>query len=164
MPTVPKAIIIMGSSSDREFAERIRSYLTDLGIAVDMRVASAHKSAHHLLDLLGEYEAERGPRVYIAVAGRSNALGGLVDASVAAPVITCPPYSDRFAGADVYSSLRMPSGVAPMVVLEPENAALAAAKILGLCDPAAQETVQNLHRDYEARIIEDDRRIRGSQV
>ena len=45
-------------------------------------------------------------------------------------MIACPPYSDRFAGADLYSSLRMPSGVAPAVVLEPAGAALLAAKIL----------------------------------
>jgi len=40
-------------------------------------------------------------------------------AAVTAPVVTCPPYSDRFGGADVFSSLRMPSNVAPALVLDP---------------------------------------------
>jgi len=154
-----KVIIIMGSSSDREHADKIRSHLTEWGIAVEMRVASAHKSARHLLDLLQSYEAAGGPRVYIAIAGRSNALGGMVDANVSAPVITCPPYSDRFAGADLYSSLRMPSGVSPMVVLEPENAALAAAKIIGLVEPAVQQVVQNLQQLQKTRIMEDDKKL-----
>lgn len=157
-----RVIIIMGSASDRDHAERIRSPLASWGVEVEMRVASAHKSARHLLEMLAGYEEQGGNRVYIAVAGRSNALGGLVDASVSAPVITCPPVSDSFGGADIYSSLRMPGGVAPLVVLEPANAALAAAKILGLGQASLAETVRKEQRESENRIIEDDRRLRAS--
>lgn len=156
------AIIIMGSASDREHAERIRAPLAAWGVTVEVRVASAHKSAAHLLSLLREYEAAGGPRVYITVAGRSNALGGLVDASVTAPVITCPPYSEAFAGADVISSLRMPGGVAPLLVLDPANAALAAAKILGLSEVALAEIVRRQHDESENRILADDRASRDS--
>ena len=77
--------------------------------------------------------------MFVTVAGRSNALSGFFDPQVTSPVIACPPPSDAFGGADLWSSLRMPSGVAPLVVLEPANAALAAAKILGLADPAVGE-------------------------
>ena len=80
--------------------------------------------------------------MYTTIAGRSNALGGLVDATVTAPVITCPPYSEAFGGSDVFSSLRMPGGVAPLLILEPANAALAAAKILGLSDPRLADLVR----------------------
>ncbi|NPV07298.1 MAG: AIR carboxylase family protein [Anaerolineae bacterium] len=152
----------MGSASDRDHAERIRAPLVSWGVEVEMRVASAHKSVRHLLEVLARYEEQGGNRVYITVAGRSNALGGLVDASVSAPVITCPPVSDSFGGADIYSSLRMPGGVAPLVVLEPGNAALAAAKILGLGQASLAETVRKEQRENENRIIEDDRRLRGS--
>ena len=124
--------IIMGSRSDLPFAERIVAALGELGLPAELRVASAHKSVQHLLEMLAAYEADERPKVYITVAGRSNALSGLVDANVTAPVIACPPYSEKFAGLDVLSSLRMPSGVAPAVVLEPEAAALLAAKMLGL--------------------------------
>ena len=82
-------------------------------------------------------------RVYITIAGRSNALSGMVDANVSAPVISCPPYSDKFGGADVFSSLRMPSGVAPMTVLEPTGAALAAAKVLAIGNPSLREKIVN---------------------
>ncbi|NLT41752.1 MAG: AIR carboxylase family protein [Anaerolineae bacterium] len=154
-----RVIIIMGSGSDREHAERIRKPLVDWGVPVEVRVASAHKSAAHLLAILSSYEAQGGSRVYIAIAGRSNALGGLVDASVTAPVITCPPYSDAFAGADVFSSLRMPGGVAPLLVLDPANAALAAAKILSLGDEALAEVVRQQHSAAEERILADDQSL-----
>jgi 5-(carboxyamino)imidazole ribonucleotide mutase/phosphoribosylaminoimidazole-succinocarboxamide synthase len=97
--------------------------------------------------------------VYITVAGRSNALSGFTDGAVSAPVIACPPASDAFGGADVYSSLRMPSGVAPAVVLEPANAALLAAKILGLSDPEILEAVKNFQRQQATKIIQDDRNL-----
>jgi len=154
-----RVIIIMGSGSDQEHAERIRKPLSDWGVPVEVRVASAHKSAAHLLAILASYEAQGEPRVYITIAGRSNALSGLVDASVAAPVIACPPYSDAFGGADVYSSLRMPGGVAPLLILEPANAALAAAKILGLGDESLAEVVRQQHRAAEERILADDQAL-----
>lgn len=149
-------IIIMGSPADRDFAEQIGAALDGFGIAWTTRVASAHKTPRYLLDRLAEYEATGEPKVYITVAGRSNALSGMVDAAVTAPVIACPPYSDKFSGADLYSSLRTPSGVAPAVVLEPANAALLAAKILGLMDPAMQQRVAIAQGHQRDRLIEAD--------
>jgi 5-(carboxyamino)imidazole ribonucleotide mutase/phosphoribosylaminoimidazole-succinocarboxamide synthase len=95
------------------------------------------------------------------VAGRSNALSGLVDGAVAAPVIACPPYSDRFGGSDIFSSLRMPSGIAPAVVLEPSGAALLAAKILSLADPALRQGVLQTQKAARATIIADDQALQA---
>jgi phosphoribosylaminoimidazole carboxylase PurE protein len=100
--------------------------------------------------------------VYVTIAGRSNALSGLVDANVTAPVIACPPASDAFGGADLYSSLRMPGGVAPAVVLEPEGAALLAAKILALADPALRDRIARSQSAATERIISDDRDIQSN--
>jgi 5-(carboxyamino)imidazole ribonucleotide mutase len=94
--------------------------------------------------------------VYITVAGRSNALSGFVDAAVSAPVIACPPPSEAFGGADIFSSLRMPSGVAPALVLEPANAALLAAKILGLCDPVVRQRLQAFQQQQVQKVLDDD--------
>ncbi|NOZ05213.1 MAG: AIR carboxylase family protein, partial [Chloroflexi bacterium] len=109
----------MGSVSDREHGEQIAVALGAFDVPCELRVASAHKSVRHLLDMLAAYEADPRRKVYVTVAGRSNALSGLVDANVTAPVIACPPLSPAWATVDVFSSLRMPSGVAPAVVLEP---------------------------------------------
>jgi phosphoribosylaminoimidazole carboxylase PurE protein len=106
--------------------------------------------------MLRHYEADPRPKVYVTVAGRSNALSGFVDAAVSAPVIACPPPSEAFAGGDIFSSLRMPSGVAPGVVLDPANAALLAAKILGLVDPGVRQKVAAAQAELAARILEDD--------
>ena len=106
--------IIMGSKADLPQGKAIAEGLSAFGIASELRVASAHKAAHYLLDLLAAYETDPRSKVYITVAGRSNALSGLVDANVRAPVIACPPYSERFGGVDLFSSLRMPSGIAPI--------------------------------------------------
>ncbi len=154
--------IIMGSRSDLDHAQAIVEELETFGITSEVRVASAHKAARYLLELLAEYEADPRPKVYITVAGRSNALSGLVDANVTAPVIACPPYSDRFGGADVFSSLRMPSGVAPAVVLDPKGAALLAAKILSLTEPALKERVSLSQEAAAQQIITDDQEIRQS--
>jgi phosphoribosylaminoimidazole carboxylase PurE protein len=152
--------IIMGSRADLEHAQVIAAELKALGIASELRVASAHKAARYLLDLLAGYEADSRPKVYITIAGRSNALSGMVDANVAAPVIACPPYSDRFGGADLFSSLRMPSGVAPAVVLEPKGAALLAAKILALTDSTLCERIIQTQQKATEQIVSDDEALR----
>lgn len=151
-----RVVIVMGSPSDADFSRRITGALDDLGIAWETRIASAHKVPEYVLDLLAEYEADSSPKVYITVAGRSNALSGLVDAQVRAPVIACPPYSDKFAGGDIFSSLRMPSGVAPAVVLEPESAALLAAKMLGLAEPRLRAAVRDLQARHAQRLLDAD--------
>ncbi len=155
-PLVP---IIMGSKSDLAHGTKIADALAGLGVDSEIRVASAHKAATYLLDLLAAYEGDGRPKVYVTVAGRSNALSGLVDGNVAAPVIACPPYSDRFGGADIFSSLRMPSGIAPAVVLDPGGAALAAAKMLGIADQDVREAVTEAQQAWTNTIISDDQEI-----
>jgi len=153
-------VIVMGSKSDLKHARQIQVALAEFDLPSELRVASAHKSAGYLLRLLAEYESRR-PLVYIAVAGRSNALGGLIDANTAHPVINCPPYSDKFGGADIFSSLRMPSGVACLSVLEPRAAALAAVKIFALQDPALAHRVRNYQKSLETTIMQDDEEVRN---
>ncbi len=128
----PSVILILGSPADRAWAGRIQESLVGFGVEPEVRIASAHKTPDYLLQLLRTWEARARPHVYVTVAGRSNALSAFVDAQVVSPVIACPPPSEAFGGMDIISSLRMPHGVAPLVVLDPENAALAAVKILAL--------------------------------
>ncbi len=150
----------MASKSDLDQGRAVATALTDFGVESEIRVASAHKAAAYVLDLLAAYEANPRPKVYVTIAGRSNALSGLVDGNVASPVIACPPYSDRFGGADVFSSLRMPSGIAPAVVLDPGGAALLAAKVLGLGDEAVRAAVDAAQARSTQTIIDDDQIVR----
>ena len=153
MPLVP---ILMGSKSDQKHAHTIVAALEKFGVEAQIRVASAHKTPAYLLQVLLEYEADSRQKVYVTIAGRSNALSGMVDAQVSSPVIACPPPSDAFGGADIFSSLRMPSGVAPAVILDPEGAALFAAKIFALTDPIIREKIAALQKANSDRLLGDD--------
>jgi 5-(carboxyamino)imidazole ribonucleotide mutase len=155
----PIVIILMGSKADLEHCNKISDACKQLGLETVLHIASAHKTAEHTLAILRKYEADPRPKVYITVAGRSNALSGFTDGAVSAPVIACPPMSESFGGADIYSSLRMPSGIAPAVVLEPVNAALLAAKILGLVDAEVREQVKASRKRAAEKIIDDDASI-----
>ncbi len=156
----PLVVILMGSKADIDHCTKISDACKGFGLEVILRIASAHKTPEHALSILNEYEADERPKVYITVAGRSNALSGFTDGSVSAPVIACPPPSDSFGGADVYSSLRMPSGIAPAVVLEPFNAALLAAKIFGVANAEVREQVKESQRRAAEKIIADDASVR----
>jgi len=147
----------MGSKADEAHCQKIAEAARGFGIEVVVRIGSAHKTPEHVADLLRAYEADPRPKVYITVAGRSNALSGFTDGSVSAPVIACPPPSDSFGGGDIFSSLRMPSGIAPAVVLDPANAALLAAKILSLGDGDVKAKVAEFRKRQADQIITDDK-------
>ena len=152
----PIVIIIMGSIKDKEHAEKIRQQLDEFGVESHLRVASAHKTSSYLLRLMEDYESMFRPKVYITIAGRSNGLSGVVDGLTLSPTIACPPYSDSFAGADIFSSLRMPLGISPAVVLEPKNAALLAVRILSLTDATLKEKVVNYMLKQQKAVLEAD--------
>jgi 5-(carboxyamino)imidazole ribonucleotide mutase len=137
-----KVIVIMGSEKDLDFCREIAKYIELLGTEYEFRVASAHKTPEQLLAILKEFEKEQV--VFVTVAGRSNALSAFVDANTSKPVIACPPYSEKFGGADIYSSLRVPSGIGSTMTIEPEGAAIAAVKILALEDRELEKRVKDL--------------------
>jgi phosphoribosylaminoimidazole carboxylase PurE protein len=149
----------MGSKGDLGHSDRIAAVLREFGVDVDRRIASAHKVPRKLLDVIAEYDSRDEPLVYVAVAGRSNALSGVLDWATLRPVITCPPPAESYAGADLWSSLRMPSGIATPTILEPEAAALLAVKILSLADPDLRERLAAYRADMAARLEADDRTL-----
>jgi len=152
-------IIIMGSKGDLAHAQAITKTLNTLEIGYEMRVCSAHKATQRLLEILHEYE-QTGPLVYITIAGRSNALSAVVDANTRYPVIACPPYSDRFGGMDILSSLRLPSGIASPTILEPEGAALLAAKILALSDTQLEQRLSAYKQRLTAELAQADAEVK----
>jgi len=156
-----KVVIIMGSKADLEWAKQISSVLKSFEIETISRIASAHKVPLKCYNLIKEYEKENV--VFITIAGMSNALSGFTDAQTHCPVIACPPYSDKFGGADLFSSIRMPSGVAPLTVLSPENAALAAAKILGLSNQNLQKRIVEYQDKKRNELEEADNNLVNEQ-
>ncbi len=155
----PLVVILAGSKADEAHYQLIAQTAAEFDLDVIIRIGSAHKTPEHALSILKQYEDDPRAKVYITVAGRSNALSGFVDGSVIAPVIACPPLGDHFASVDVFSSLRMPSGVAPAVVLEPKNAAFLAARILGLNDEKVRNKVKEFQNKQRQQILEADKQI-----
>ncbi|XP_049443364.1 multifunctional protein ADE2 isoform X2 [Epinephelus fuscoguttatus] len=129
-----RVVVLMGSTSDMAHCEKIKKACTSYGIPCILRVTSAHKGPDETLRIKAEYEGDGVPTVFVAVAGRSNGLGPVMSGNTAYPVINCPPLTPDWGAQDVWSSLRMPSGLGCSTILSPEAAAQFAAQIFGLTD------------------------------
>ena len=89
--------IIMGSKSDRKIAEKAEKILDEFGIAYETRVASAHRTPHHTVDIVQNAPSH----VFIAIAGLAAHLPGVVAAHTLKPVIAVPTshgYGANFGG------------------------------------------------------------------
>jgi 5-(carboxyamino)imidazole ribonucleotide mutase len=150
-----KIVVLMGSPRDLSFASRIKAFLKEEKIPVTCiyNVASAHRTPQKLLKDLQENE-DSGNLVYITVAGLSDALSGVVAGYTKYPVIACPPDSERYGSAKVFSSTAMPRGISVAYVAKPENAALVAVKILALVNPALNESLNRFKERMEKSVYE----------
>ncbi len=121
--------VICGSASDTPVAEKVFAILQEHGVSYDHQVISAHRDP----DRLDGYVKESDARVFIAIAGLSAALPGVVASKTGRPVIGVP-VSGKLMGLDALLSIvQMPKGVpvACVGVDSGENAALLAVRILG---------------------------------
>jgi phosphoribosylaminoimidazole carboxylase PurE protein len=123
--------MVMGSKADLPHAEKIKSFLEKYELTIELRVLSAHKNGERITEIADALNHCIEPAVVIAIAGRSNGLGGALAANLSIPVINCPPFKDN---ADIMmninSSLMMPSNTPALTVIHPDNAALAAVRAL----------------------------------
>ena len=125
--------IIMGSASDIPHAEKMKAIVEKYDIPCDLRIMSAHKNGEAILDVAEEYNHALEAVAVIAVAGRSNGLGGALSANLTCPVISCPPFSDKVdLMVNINSSLMMPSNTPAATVVDPKNAAHLALRSLNL--------------------------------
>jgi fusion protein PurCD len=125
--------IVMGSPGDVEHCEKLKSIAQSYGVAAEMRVCSAHKNGERILELVEVIQQSIEPVSVIAVAGRSNGLGGALAANLAVPVISCPPYADRSdILVNLHSSVMMPSATPNATVVDPKNAVKFALRSLNL--------------------------------
>src|ERR671919_369976 len=138
MPTPLQVLILMGSQNDAPIMQGAVDVLKELGISVEMTVASAHRSPERVMRLLAE-AGTRGVSVFIVGAGAAAHLGGVVAAHVTKPVIGVPIDSSALNGLDaLLSTVQMPPGVpvATVSIGKPgaSNAAVLAAQILAIGD------------------------------
>jgi phosphoribosylaminoimidazole carboxylase PurE protein len=149
--------IVVGSRSDIAAAEKASAILDELGVPSEVRVISAHRAP----DLLARFAAtaeERGIRVFIAVAGLAAHLPGVLASQTTAPVIGVPMPGGVADGLDaLLAVVQMPKGVpvATVGVGNGENAALLAAEMLALSDPALRARLVE-RREAQAKAIAED--------
>jgi phosphoribosylaminoimidazole carboxylase PurE protein len=149
--------IVVGSRSDIAAAEKASAVLDELGVPSDVRVISAHRAP----DLLAQFVAtaeERGIRVFIAIAGLAAHLPGVVASQTTAPVIGVPMPGGVADGLDaLLAVVQMPKGVpvATVGVGNGENAALLAAAMLALSDPALRTRLEDRRRSQATAIADD---------
>lgn len=142
----PLVGVVMGSSSDWRTLESASKTLASLGIPHETRVVSAHRTPQLLMSWAGE-AAARGIKVIIAGAGGAAHLPGMIAAMTHLPVIGVPVESKSLNGLDsLLSIVQMPAGVPVATVAIGKagatNAALLAASILGLDDPAISRALR----------------------
>lgn len=131
-----KVSIIMGSDSDWPTIEPGWKQLKDLGVDVEVFVASAHRTPDDVREFVTK-APERGTEVFIAAAGLAAHLPGVVASFTWRPVIGVPISGGPLKGQDALLSIaQMPPGipVATMAIDGGKNAALLAASILALKD------------------------------
>lgn len=139
--TVP---FLLGSKADLEHARVITKVLDDYGIKYEIYISSAHKVPEKTLELIQKFNEKKESIVFVTIAGRSNALSGLVSAKTHFPVLACPPFKD-YADylANIHSTLQMPSETPALTVVDPKNAGQAVIRILALSDKDLAKKVKN---------------------
>ena len=126
-------IIVSGSTSDRDHIVKIEKELDKFHIDYHSFSCSAHKETQRLLNIMGELKACPKRKIFVTVAGRSNALSGVVACNCDYPVIACPPFKDKVDMiVNINSSLQCPSKTPVMTILEPNNVAITCNRIFNL--------------------------------
>ena len=154
--TTPTVGIIMGSSSDADTMAPASEVLTDFGVPHEVRVISAHRSPHRMVDYASGATA-RGLSVIIAGAGGAAHLPGMTAAHTVLPVLGVPVESRALKGLDSLLSIaQMPAGV-PVGCLAigkagATNAGLLAVGILALANPALQKKL-HAFRSRQTRTV-----------
>ena len=157
--TTPVVGIIMGSQSDWPTMKEAADLLSELGIAHETRIVSAHRTPDRLWNY-GKSAVERGLQVIIAGAGGAAHLPGMMASKTRVPVIGVPIQTRALSGVDsLYSILQMPRGypVATMAIgsAGAANAALLAAGILALQDAALAVRLDDWRAALSASIPEE---------
>ncbi|MCQ1535532.1 5-(carboxyamino)imidazole ribonucleotide mutase [Methanosarcina sp. KYL-1] len=149
-------VVILGSKSDKEIAKKAIEIFDRFGIEYTITVASAHRTPARLAEII-ETGHKNGVKVFIAIAGLSAHLPGVVASSTIRPVIGVPVNS-ALDGIDALLSIaQMPTGipVSCVGIGRGDNAAILAAQIMAVENRALAERLANHRKELVEKIEKD---------
>lgn len=152
--------LLMGSDSDFPRLEAAHTALTKLGIPCEVRVLSAHRTPKAVVEFV-EGAPRRGIKVFLCAAGGAAHLAGVVAAHTDLPVIGIPMDNPPLGGLDaLLATVQMPGGIPVASVAVggggPLNAALFAARILGLADGEIAKRLAQYRQEQTASVGKKD--------
>lgn len=156
----PKVGIIMGSKSDLPVMQEAADILTELGVAFELTIVSAHRTPHRMVEY-AEGARDKGLQVIVAGAGGAAHLPGMVASLTTLPVVGVPiKSSNSIDGWDsILSILQMPGGipVATVALNGAKNAGILAASIIGSTDTQIAENLQSYKKRLKDKVMESVR-------
>lgn len=147
--------ILMGSASDWHVMKKAADILDEFKITYEAKVLSAHRTPKETVQYVEESE-KNGVKVFIAGAGMSAALPGVLSSATTLPVIGVPIESGPLKGQDaLYAVAQMPPGisVACMAINGAKNAGIYAAQILSVSDPEIAERVKKNREEAKEKVL-----------
>ena len=156
-----KVAVVMGSASDLPVAEKAVAVLREYGVAVEVRVLSAHRCPDEAREFAASAR-ESGFSCLIAAAGMAAHLAGALAANCTLPVIGIPCGGGAFSGMDaLLATVQMPSGipVATVAVDGGKNAALLAVQILAVTDEALARKLGEARQREKAAVLAKDQEL-----
>jgi phosphoribosylaminoimidazole carboxylase PurE protein len=151
-----KISILMGSQSDLETVSEAVNVLKEFKVDFDLKVLSAHRTPKEVAQYV-KSAPKQGTKVFIAAAGMSAALAGVVAAHTTLPVIGIPIETKNLKGLDsLLSTVQMPPGI-PVACMAigragAKNAALLALEILGVSDSKISVKLANYKKQMRIKI------------
>ena len=155
--------IVMGSDSDWPVMQAAGEVLTEVGVAWEADVVSAHRMPTEMIEW-GQRAHTRGLKVVIAGAGGAAHLPGMLASVTTLPVVGVPVPLSRLDGLDsLLSIVQMPAGVpvATVSIGNARNAGLLAVRILAATDPALQERIVAFQADLQEQAHAKGAVVRG---
>ena len=150
--------IIMGSESDLPIMKDAANILTELNIEFELEIVSAHRTPEKMYQY-AKSAYKRGLKVIIAGAGGAAHLPGMTAAITPLPVLGVPVQSKALDGQDsLLSIVQMPAGIPVMTlaigIAGAKNAAISAASIIALNNPAVREKLAAFRSQQTQTVIE----------
>lgn len=148
--------LILGSKSDLPVSEKVTTVLNQFEIEFDMHIASAHRTP----ELVKQIVEDSSASVFIAIAGLSAALPGVIAAQTLKPVIGVP-VGGKINIDSILSIVQMPPGipVASVGLDNGTNAALLAIEILSLTNPELNNKLSEYRKQAKEKIVKANQEI-----